>query len=228
MTRYAYIQEESSLDPTESTLARQREQIEQHFHIDQTVEEICTNPRERPQLHALLDHLKSGDSVIVSSFEHFSPNFMDCVPYTEMIRKKEGRLIALDFPMSLEENMSQLFLNFLIQAGTCQIQLKKRKTRRGIERAKKKNKYKGRKPLLTDEIKEEIINRYDKEGHSISKIAGDMKISRNTIYNFFMLHRNPNPSKKFIFDLKKDVTEFDRKKNVIEVDLKKAPEILKV
>lgn len=158
-------------------------------------------------MRALLARLESGDIIIVSIFEHFVANFLDSVADTEMLREKKVRLIALDFPISLEESISELFLDVLIEIGKYRKARKKIKTRRGIDHAKKEKKYKGRKPLLTDDAKKTIIDKYENGGHSISKIAEDMEISRNTIYNFFTLHRNPNPSKKFIFDIKKDVFE---------------------
>ncbi|MFT6910539.1 MAG: DNA invertase Pin-like site-specific DNA recombinase, partial [Oleiphilaceae bacterium] len=103
---------------------------------------------------------------------------------------KEG----LTFNNDEDSPMSNLLLSVMGAFAEFERSLINERQREGIELAKKKGIYKGRKRSLTDEQIDELIQRA-KAGDNKSELAKELGISRQTLYSYLdtnvVLNRHP-------------------------------------
>jgi len=140
----------------------------------------------RPALHALLDFVREGDTVVVHSMDRLARN-LDNLRYLVQSLTKKG--IEVEFVKEhltftgKDSPMAQLMLSVMGAFAEFERALIKERQREGIAIAKQKGLYKGRKKVLSqsqvDEIKQKIS-----EGLKKSHIAKSFNISRASLYNY--------------------------------------------
>ena len=147
----------------------------------------------RPQLQALLSHVREGDHVYVHSMDRLSRSLKDLQEVVELLT---ARGVAVEF---CKENLkferpgnnsgghtaaySKLLLQMLGAVGEFERALIRERQREGIAIAKTKGVYKGRKSGLNAEMKlklrEMIVS-----GISKTEIAKNLAISRASVYQY--------------------------------------------
>jgi len=141
----------------------------------------------RPALQAMLTHARKGDTVIVHSLDRLGRNIDDLrVIVKTLVAKgvtvkfdKEG----LTFSDDSNNIFSELMLNMLASFAMFERALSKERQKEGVQIAKAKGVYKGRKQEMTSERVVEIKTRVE-SGEAKSQIAKSMKISRDTLYRY--------------------------------------------
>ncbi|GAB7026032.1 recombinase family protein [Geotalea toluenoxydans] len=155
--------------------------------VDKTfLEKVSGKDTNRPELAALLQFVREGDTVIVHSLDRLARNLDDL---RKIVKGLTGRGIAVQF---IKENltftgedspMSNLLLSVMGAFAEFERALIKERQMEGIAIAKQAGAYKGRKRAMTDEriaeIKARVANNEKK-----AKIARDMGISRETLYQY--------------------------------------------
>lgn len=142
--------------------------------------------RNRPQLQAMLDELQEGDVVVVKSLDRLARSTKDLLEIAETIREKGAGLKILDLNIDTTTPAGELV--FTIMAGIAQFERKMIKTRteEGIEIAKAKGKYQGRKQGSIT-LKGEPLARFKKFyglGMNKSLLAKEFNVTRATIYRW--------------------------------------------
>jgi DNA invertase Pin-like site-specific DNA recombinase len=152
----------------------------------------------RPVLQEALNFLRMGDRFVVESIDCLGRNYYDEVIHTvNYLKDKEVQLMITSLPMMnevvgnplLDKFMKDLIIQILAMVSEQERNESKRRQAQGIQVAKEKGVYKGR-PLLyspnaKDPQKRIIYHRVVEmleEGQSISKIAKEVNITRQTIY----------------------------------------------
>ena len=141
---------------------------------------------KRPQLQAMLEYIRDGDTVIIHSMDRLARNLDDL---RQLVKKLTSQQIKVEFiKESLtftgdDTAMSKLLLSIMGAFAEFERSLIKERQREGIELAKKKGAYKGRKKCLTAEQVKEIKGRVLKHENK-SQIARDYEISRETLYRY--------------------------------------------
>lgn len=138
----------------------------------------------RPQLQAALDYLSEGDLLLVHSMDRLARNLDDL---RKIVLDLTRRSVHVQF---LKENltftgedspMSNLLLSLLGAVAEFERSMIRERQRQGIELAKKKGVYKGRKPSLTPAQVAEIRKRVA-AGEKKTALAAEYQISRQTLY----------------------------------------------
>jgi DNA invertase Pin-like site-specific DNA recombinase len=178
--RIGYIRV-SSLD---QNLERQLDGI----HLDKVfTDKASAKDTNRPQLQAALNHVRSGDTLIVHSMDRLARNVEDML---RLVREMNDRGVSVQF---VKENMSftagnddpRSTLMFTMLSAFAQFEraLIKERQREGIALAKAKGIYKGRKPALNAEriaqLREQAAT-----GANRTKLAKEFGISRETLYQY--------------------------------------------
>lgn len=140
----------------------------------------------RPQLEALLSFVREGDRVVVHSMDRLARNLDDLRSIVQRLTKdgvevqfvKECLLFSGD-----DSPMANLMLSVMGAFAEFERALIKERQREGIELAKKRGAYKGRKKCLSDERVKELKARVA-EGESKASIARDFSVSRETVYKY--------------------------------------------
>ncbi len=165
----------------EQNIDRQREQLE----VDKLfIDHASGKDVERPQLAAMLDYVRDGDVIVVTSMDRLARNVDDL---RRMVGEQTKRGVSVQF---LKENltftgedspMANMLLSVLGAVAQFERDLIRERQREGIEIAKKQGKYRGRKRSLTDEQVIELRHRIQ-NGEKKTELAREFGVSRETVY----------------------------------------------
>lgn len=107
---------------------------------------------ERAQLQAMLSYIREGDIVVVSELDRLGRNNKELTDIMNQIQNKGATLEVLNLPTLSgieDENLRRLINNLMIEIYKYQAESEREKIRerqaQGIENAKRKGKYKGKK-----------------------------------------------------------------------------------
>lgn len=149
------------------------------------VDHISGKTKNRPELQKCLEYIRKGDTLVIHSMDRLARNLDDL---RSIVNQQTGRGIRIEF---LKENliftgedspMSTLLLNVMGAIAEFERSLIRERQREGIELAKKRGAYKGRKPALSPEQIRQI-REMDSHGISKAEIAREFSVSRQTIYS---------------------------------------------
>jgi DNA invertase Pin-like site-specific DNA recombinase len=140
----------------------------------------------RPQLAALLEYAREGDTIVVHSLDRLGRNLDDLRKLVSELNDrgvsvqfiKEGLMFVGD-----DSPMSKLLFNILGSFAEFERSLIRERQREGIALARKQGKYRGRKPSLTAAQAEELRQRAA-AGEKKSVLAREFEISRETLYQY--------------------------------------------
>jgi len=156
--------------------------------VDKVFEDkLSGKDTNRPKLMAMLEYVREGDMVIVHSLDRLGRNLDDL---RGLVKGMVSKGVSVKF---LKENLvfsadssnpfSELMLNMLASFSEFERELIKERQKEGVQIAKAKGLYKGRKQEMTPEKIAEIKHRVD-SGDAKTTIAKDMGISRDTLYRY--------------------------------------------
>lgn len=115
-----------------------------------------SNRIERKGLNDLLDFIREGDVVVVTELDRLGRNSKELTEVISIIHGKGATIEALNLPSLSgikDDNLRRLLSNLILeiykyQAESERVKILERQ-RQGIDIAKKKGKYKGRRPLFS-------------------------------------------------------------------------------
>src|ERR1035437_8598157 len=139
----------------------------------------------RPQLQAALEYLRDGDLLLVHSMDRLARNLDDLRGIVFDLTKKgvHVQFVKENLTFTGEDSaMSNLLLSLLGAVAEFERSMIRERQREGIELAKKKGVYKGRKPSLTKVQVAEIRKRV-RTGEQKTALAAEYKVSRQTLYS---------------------------------------------
>lgn len=149
------------------------------------IEKVSGKDINRPELKAMLDYVRDGDIIYCHSLDRLARNLDDL---RKLVCDLTARGVNITF---VKENltfsgddgaMSKLLLSIMGAFAEFERSLIKERQNEGIELAKKRGVYKGRKPsLLKDQI-DELKRRFPLENKS--QLAREFNISRETLYRY--------------------------------------------
>ena len=178
----------------EQNTARQEEQLE-GLKLDATYTDHASGKdTARPQLQAVMKHLRKGDTLVVSSMDRLARNLDDLRRLVDDLTSRGVaiRFIKESMTFTAEENpMARLMLSVMGAVAEFERSLIRERQLEGIAIAKTAGVYKGRKPALTPTRVAELLVRDKENGHkSRAALARDFGISRETLYQYLKTAMN--------------------------------------
>jgi len=150
------------------------------------VDKMTGATKDRPQLQAMLNDLKSGDVVVVKSIDRLSRSTKDLLDIVDTIKEQGAGLRILDMKIDTSDKLGEFFLTVLGAIGQLERKTIKERTREGIAIAKTKGKYTGRQKgaiaLKGDAL--ERFKRFYGLGMKKAELAKEFQVSRPTIYKW--------------------------------------------
>lgn len=148
---------------------------------------------ERPQLQAMLDYLREGDIVIVTELDRLGRNNKDLTEIMNAIQQKGATLEVLNLPSMNgieDENLRRLINNLVVELYKYQAESERKRIKerqaQGIELAKKKGLFTGRKSTFQkdDPLLQRAFNLYQSKEYTLKEIEHHTKIPVSTLKRY--------------------------------------------
>ena len=133
--------------------ARQKEAMK-GFGIDKYfIEKKSGKDADRPQLQAMLEFVREGDTVYIHSLDRLARSTKDLLAIVEQLQAKGVELHSNKESIDTSTATGKLMLTMIGAIAEFERQNLLERQREGIAIAKQQGKYKGRKPIPIDEAR---------------------------------------------------------------------------
>lgn len=148
---------------------------------------------DRPQLKAMLDYIRDGDIVVVTELDRLGRNNKDLTDIMNEIQQKGATLEALNLPSMSgiqDENLRRLINNLVVELYKYQAESERKRIKerqaQGIELAKKKGRYTGRKSKFQkdDPLLQRVFKLYQSKEYTLKEIESHTKIPVSTLKRY--------------------------------------------
>ena len=178
MANVAYVRV-STVDQHED---RQIEALEKHGIDKWYIEKISAKDTNRPQLQAMLDYVRDGDTVYIHDFSRLARNTKDLLEIVELLESKGVSLVSNKENVDTSTPSGKLMLTMIGAIAEFERANLLERQREGIAIAKTKGVYKGRKAIeIEDDKFNEEYNRYMSREINKTELAKRLNVSRPTL-----------------------------------------------
>lgn len=143
-------------------------------------EKISGAKDDRPELQAMLEWVREGDTVHVTKLDRLARNTRHLLEVSEYLQSKGVALNILNIGINTATPTGKLMLTMIGAIATFEREMMLERQAEGIALAKLKGKYKGRKPTARSKAKEVI--ELVENGTSKAEISHLLKIGITSIY----------------------------------------------
>jgi len=173
----AYIR----VSTVEQNEARQLEAMKAH-QIDKTfIDKVSGKDTNRPQLKAMLDYVREGDTVFIHDFSRLARSTKDLLSIVEDLQVRGVRLVSNKENLDTSTPTGKLMLTMIAAINEFERMNLLERQREGIAIAKAEGKYKGRKARTIDTEFIETYDLYKQRKLNKVQMAGRLNISRPTL-----------------------------------------------
>ena len=148
------------------------------------VEKISAKDTNRPLLKEMLDYVREGDIIYINDFSRLARSNQDLLNITSQLEQKGIKLISLKENIDTSTPNGKLMLNMIGSINEFERSILLERQREGIEIAKSKGLYKGRKAVNKPDNFEEIYNLYLNRKITGTEAISRTGLKRNTFYKF--------------------------------------------
>lgn len=169
----------STIDQNE---ARQVEGLKK-YDIDKWFIEKCSGKdTNRPELQAMLDYAREGDTVYIHEFSRLARSTKDLLEIVEGLNKKGVQLVSNKENLDTSTATGKLYLTMIAAIAEFERQQLLERQREGIALAKAAGKYKGRQVKAIDkDLFDRELEKYNTRQITKKQLAENLKISRPTL-----------------------------------------------
>ncbi len=155
--------------------------------VDKTfVDKISGKSIDRPQLQAMLEFVREGDTIIVHSMDRLARNLDHLRSLVQHLTTKKVKVFFVKENLAFtgeDSPMANLMLSVMGAFAEFERSLIKERQKEGIALAKLRGAYTGRKKSLSQAQVDEIISKVQ-VGIPKAKLAREYKISREALYQY--------------------------------------------
>lgn len=167
----------------EQNTARQ-EILMQQLGADKVFIDKCSGKStNRPKLEEMMNFIREGDTVVVSEISRFARNTKDLLNLIDELTEKGVQFESQKEKIDTNTPTGQFMLTVFAAVSQLERDYILSRQREGIEAAKARGEYKGRKPIEVDETKFEQEYRLWKSGQITAVAAmSHLGLKPNTFY----------------------------------------------
>ena len=137
-----------------------------------------TSKEGRSELQNIMDFVRSGDTLVVTRIDRLARSVKDLQEIVYELRSKGVSLKATEQPIDTGTPAGKAFLDMLGGFAEFETSLRKERQMEGIDKAKVKGVYKGRKPSIDFDAVTELRDK----GLGATAIAKELCIGRASVY----------------------------------------------
>ena len=147
------------------------------------IEKASGKNRQRPQLAAMMNFVREGDSVIVESISRFARNTRDLLDLVEQLAAKNVIFVSKKENIDTNTPTGKFMLTVFGAVAELERESILQRQREGIAEAKKAGKYRGRKPIEVDSFRFKTLYDSWKAGEITAvEMQQRLKLNPSTFY----------------------------------------------
>ncbi len=154
--------------------------------------------KERPELDQMINHLRSGDVVIVWKLDRLGRSLKHLVDLMSLFRGKDVEFISLNDNIDTTTVQGRLIFNLFASFAEFERELIRERTIAGLKAAREKGRVGGRKKGLNEEQKKTAYAAFQLSQYldlSVSEILKIIKVSKATYYRYLKYVKENQNSK---------------------------------
>lgn len=176
--KVAYVR----VSTVEQNEARQIEALEKHGIEKWFTEKVSGKDTNRPQLQAMLDYVREGDTVYIHDFSRLARSTKDLLEIVETLNSKGVNLISNKENVDSSTPTGKLMLTMIGAIAEFERQNLLERQREGIEIAKREGKFKGGQvKKINNEQLESLYQAYKSREITKKEMAERLGVSRPTL-----------------------------------------------
>lgn len=151
--------------------------------------------KERPQLKALLEHLRPGDTVVIYKLDRLGRSLIDLVNLVNDLIVRGVHLRSLNDNIDTTTSQGKLMFNVFASLAEFERDIIRDRTRAGLEAARARGRLGGRPKGLSKEAEDTsyiAAALYKERKLSVQQIADRLGICKRTLYKYLRA-RNAGP-----------------------------------
>lgn len=147
-------------------------------------EKVSAKNTQRPKLQELLDFAREGDTIYIHDFSRLARNTQDLLLIVEKLNSKGVHLVSSKENIDTNTATGKLLLTVIAAIAQFERENLRERQLEGINIAKKKGLYKGRKPVKIENF-ELHYTRWKNREVTKTALAQELGVSRQTLYKLF-------------------------------------------
>ena len=178
MAHIAYVR----VSTAEQNDARQIEALKKHNIDKWFTEKVSGKNMNIPQLEAMLDYVREGDTVYIHDFSRLARSTKDLLTIVEKLQNKKVHLVSNKENLDTSTPTGKLMLTMIAAINEFERENLLERQREGIAIAKEQGKFKGGQvKRIDDKTFTEAYERYQRRELTKTQLAAELKISRPTL-----------------------------------------------
>jgi len=153
-----------------------------NYNIERWFNDDISPVQIRPQLNAMMDFIRSGDTIYVWNFSSLARSINELLDIGEQLESKGINLICINENIDTSTSTGKLMFTMIRSVSEFQRASLLERQREGISIAKAKGQYKGRKKINYPENWKEVYDKYKNRELTGTNAMELLKLKRNTFY----------------------------------------------
>lgn len=166
----------------EQNEVRQVEALKKHNIEKWFTEKVSAKDTNRPQLQAMLEFARQGDTIYIHDFSRLARSTTDLLQIVEQLQNKGIHLVSNKENIDTSTPTGKLMLTMIGAINEFERTNLKERQAEGIKVAKDEGKYKGRKKIEFPSDWEQVYNQYKTRQITGTKAMEQLGLKRNTFY----------------------------------------------
>ena len=139
--------------------------------------------KERPQLEAMFDYLREGDTVVVWKLDRLGRSMRDLLDLTERMEQQGIGFVSIKDGIDMTDATGRLYFHLMACLAEFERDLISERTKAGLEAARARGRKGGRKPADAKKLEQAFIL-YDTGSLSVDDVCTMAGISRSTFFKY--------------------------------------------
>lgn len=138
---------------------------------------------QRPQLQAMLDFMREGDTIVVESFSRLARSTKDLLQITDIMKEKGVEFISQKETIDTNTPAGRMLLTILASISQFERECLRERQQEGIDLKKARGEYKGRVPIkVADEAFEKQYKIWKAKLITAKEAMKELNLKPNTFY----------------------------------------------
>ncbi len=149
------------------------------------LDKLSGKSTERPQLQAMIEFAREGDTIYVSEFSRLARSTKDLLDIVQKLKEKQVQVISLKENFDTSTPAGELAMTMFAAIATFERKIMLERQKEGIALAKEQGRYKGRKEAKKPANWPELVRKFQcREIASVSELVRMCGYSRPTVYKW--------------------------------------------